>query len=144
MKRAVSLIRVSTTGQEDGWGLQSQQNQIDAFAAREGIEIVERFVEIESGASKSRTVLHQALEACVRTDSMLLCQKMDRLARSLTTLSLLDEYDVELVTADLGLGCSRLVRDLMLCIASEECGMTHESGWSLGSGGQSASFRMGD
>ena len=121
MPRAISLIRVSTKGQErEGYGLQSQQNQIDAFAAREGIQILERFIEVESGAPKSRTVLHQALEACVRTDSMLLVQKMDRYARSLTTLSLLDEYAVELVTVDLGIGCSRLVRDLMLCIASEE------------------------
>jgi DNA invertase Pin-like site-specific DNA recombinase len=47
---AVAYTRVSTTGQgKSGLGLEAQVAAIEAFAAREGFRIVERFAEVETG-----------------------------------------------------------------------------------------------
>lgn len=121
MTTAISLQRVSTSKQGvSGLGLEAQQQTIAAFAAREGISILSQFVEVESGASTSRKVLREALDECVRTGSILLVAKMDRFARSLATMNLLDDYGVELVAADLGMGCSQLVKNLVCLISVEE------------------------
>lgn len=121
MKTAISITRVSTTKQEESQlGLISQQQCIDAFAARENIFIMKRFVEVESGASSSRKVLREALEECARTGSILLCAKMDRFARKMSTLNMLEDYGVELVAADLGMNCSAFIKNLMCLIAQQE------------------------
>ena len=124
MKTAISITRVSTFSQgRDGLGISAQQASIDAFAARENINIMKRFVEVESGASSSRKVLREALDECVRTGSFLLVAKMDRFARKMSTLNMLEDYGVELVAADLGMNCSAFIKNLMCLIAQNERAM---------------------
>jgi DNA invertase Pin-like site-specific DNA recombinase len=46
---AVAYFRVSTVGQgRSGLGLEAQHETVEAFAAREGFELVEAFTEIET------------------------------------------------------------------------------------------------
>lgn len=86
MKTAIAYIRVSTQKQgRSGLGLEAQASQIAAFAKAEGIEIIDSYVEIETGkgadALETRPQLASALEIARLTDSVVVVAKLDRLTR---------------------------------------------------------------
>ncbi|QIO34340.1 recombinase family protein [Bradyrhizobium sp. 1(2017)] len=86
MKTAVAYIRVSTQKQgRSGLGLEAQQAAIAAFAAAEGFEIAETFVEIETAkgadALETRPQLAAAIELATKTKGTVIVAKLDRLTR---------------------------------------------------------------
>jgi DNA invertase Pin-like site-specific DNA recombinase len=86
MKSAIAYIRVSTQKQgKSGLGLEAQQAAIAAFAAQYGFELIETFVEIETGkgadALKTRPQLATAIEAARLTGATMLAAKLDRVTR---------------------------------------------------------------
>ncbi|MBR0802855.1 recombinase family protein [Bradyrhizobium japonicum] len=86
MKTAVAYIRVSTQQQgRSGLGLEAQQATIARFAAAEGYEVVETFVEIETGkgsdALETRPQLAAAVARATKAKGTVIVAKLDRLTR---------------------------------------------------------------
>jgi DNA invertase Pin-like site-specific DNA recombinase len=86
MKTAIAYIRVSTQKQgKSGLGLEAQQTAITAFAANHGFDVIEIFVEIETGkgadALKTRPQLATALEVARLTGATVIAAKLDRITR---------------------------------------------------------------
>ena len=97
----VGYIRVSTDRQAaSGLGLAAQRTAIEQYAARLGREIVEIYVETESGKIKDRPQLNAALAHCRKTKATLLIAKLDRLARNVAFVSALMETGTEFIACD--------------------------------------------
>ncbi len=97
----IGYIRVSTDRQAaSGLGLEAQRIAIEQYAARQGREIIEIYVEAESGKLKDRPQLNAALAHCRRAKATLLIAKLDRLARNVAFVSALMETGTEFVAVD--------------------------------------------
>lgn len=108
MEYAVAYLRVSTEEQgRSGLGLEAQKSDIELFAAREGIEIVEWFTEIQSGKRVSDTLedrpqLRAALELGEKRVCPVLVAKLDRLSRDVWFVAGLMKKDRSFIVANLG------------------------------------------
>ena len=80
--RAIAYLRVSTDETRQELGLAAQQAAIEAFAAREGHTIAERFVDTLSGTTplNDSQALIQAT-AALRPGDVLIVQRLDRIGR---------------------------------------------------------------
>lgn len=97
----VGYIRVSTDRQAaSGLGLEAQRTAIEQYASRQGREIIEIYVEAESGKLKDRPELNKALALCRKAGATLLIAKLDRLARNVAFVSSLMETGTEFVAVD--------------------------------------------
>jgi DNA invertase Pin-like site-specific DNA recombinase len=82
MKNAVAYIRVSTQKQgRSGLGLEAQQASIARFAAAEGYEITQTFVEIETGKGADALDQRPQLAAALKAGGVVIVAKLDRLTR---------------------------------------------------------------
>ncbi len=80
MAKYVAYYRVSTREQGvSGLGLESQQYQVENYVGVENI--VESFMEVESGRKKRRPKLDEAIELCAKNNYTLVVAKLDRLGR---------------------------------------------------------------
>lgn len=100
--RFISYLRVSTKKQgASGLGLEAQKKAITDYLNGGHWELVQEFVEIESGKRhENRPQLQTALAACKATGSKLLIAKIDRLARNVAFVANLMESGVEFVAVD--------------------------------------------
>jgi DNA invertase Pin-like site-specific DNA recombinase len=97
----VAYIRVSTDRQAaSGLGFEAQRAAIEQYAARQDREIIEIYVETESGKLKDRPQLNAALNHCRKVKATLLIAKLDRLARNVAFVSALMETGTEFVAVD--------------------------------------------
>lgn len=85
MKNYVAYIRVSTSEQgKSGLGLQAQQAIIEHYAKAENATIIDTYIEVESGGDiLNRPKLKQAINYCIKNDSILIVAKLDRLSRDI-------------------------------------------------------------
>lgn len=98
----VAYCRVSTAKQgQSGLGLEAQRSTIQSFVQAEKGEVIAEYVEVESGRSKTRKALLQALAHTRATKAKLIIAKLDRLARNLSFTAALMESGVEFVCCDL-------------------------------------------
>jgi DNA invertase Pin-like site-specific DNA recombinase len=86
MKTAIAYVRVSTQKQgRSGLGLEAQQAAITTFAAAYGYEVIETFVEVETGkgsdALQTRPQLATAIEVARLTGATVISAKLDRITR---------------------------------------------------------------
>ena len=102
-KPGVAYYRVSTKRQgASGLGLEAQQECVRDLVAREGIEVLASFTEVESGTRKAdRPQLREAIALCRENKAVLLIAKLDRLARNVHFLSGLMEAGVEFRACDM-------------------------------------------
>lgn len=78
----VIYCRVSTNKQgRSGLSLESQQNVCNSYVSSMNGEILNTFIEVESGKKRGRIELIKALELCRKEDAELVVAKLDRLAR---------------------------------------------------------------
>src|SRR3954447_20758529 len=94
--QVISYIRVSSKAQgRSGLGLEAQRKAIAQFADSEGQEIVEEFVEVETGkgadALDKRPQLAAALRRAKKLKAPIIVAKLDRLSRDVHFISGLDE-----------------------------------------------------
>jgi len=90
MKKAVALLRVSTDGQEERYGIEAQRLDVDMkFVQQRGYDITKEFVEVESGGKYNRSVLDAAVDWCRRHRTTLLVAEVDRLSRRLVIIATL-------------------------------------------------------
>jgi DNA invertase Pin-like site-specific DNA recombinase len=105
MKSAVGYVRVSSQKQgRSGLGLEAQQAAIARFAAQEGFEIAETFVEKQSGKDddQRRPQLKAALATARKAKAPVLVAKLCRLSRDVHFISGLMKHKVPFIVADLG------------------------------------------
>ena len=99
----VSYLRVSTKRQgQSQLGLESQRMAVEAFLNGGRWQLVQEFVEVESGKhDHNRPALHQALEACKAYGATLVIAKIDRLSRDAHFLLGLQKAGTKFVAADM-------------------------------------------
>jgi DNA invertase Pin-like site-specific DNA recombinase len=82
MEKYISYLRVSTQKQgAEGLGISAQRSMCEQFVSSKGGEIVKEFLDVESGKSRTRAELWQAIEYAKANNVPLVIAKLDRLAR---------------------------------------------------------------
>lgn len=100
--RFIGYVRVSTDKQgRSGLGLEAQRQAIESYLNGGDWQLLDTFVEVESGSKSDRPQLRAALEACRRTGARLIIAKLDRLSRNLAFIANLMEAGVGFVAADM-------------------------------------------
>jgi DNA invertase Pin-like site-specific DNA recombinase len=85
--QCVSYLRVSTQKQGiGGLGIEAQRAAVANFLNQGNKSLLKEFAEVESGKRKDRPELERAIALCRKTKSTLVIAKLDRLARSSTTI----------------------------------------------------------
>ena len=103
--KAVAYIRVSTAQQgRSGLGIEAQRDAIQRFAAAEGFELIEEFIEIETGkgadALDRRPQLAASLSAARRIVCPVIVAKLDRLSRDVAFIAGLMAQRVLFIVAE--------------------------------------------
>lgn len=123
---AIAYLRVSTARQgASGLGVEAQRVAVAAWAAAGGRTLAAEYVEVESGRRSDRPQLAAALAACKLHRTTLVIAKLDRLARSVATISALMEARVDFVACDMP-HANRLTLHLMAAMAEHEAIATAE------------------
>jgi DNA invertase Pin-like site-specific DNA recombinase len=125
MKKAVSYLRVSTDGQQrSGLGIEATRAAIARFVEAEGFELVQEFVEAETGkgceALDRRPVLAEALEAAKRLKGPVIVAKLDRLSRDVAFVSGLMARKVPFIVSELGADVDPFMLHIYASLAEKE------------------------
>jgi DNA invertase Pin-like site-specific DNA recombinase len=100
--KAVAYYRVSTAAQgRSGLGLDAQRAAVAEVCKARGLEIITEFTEIESGKRNDRPELTEALRRAKLAGATLVVAKLDRLSRSVTFLSALQDSGAKFIAADM-------------------------------------------
>lgn len=153
--KAIAYLRVSSSEQgRSGLGLEAQRANIEAFAAREGIDVCAWFTEVESGKTVSDTLaerpqLAAALAQAQLDGAKVIVSKLDRLSRDVHFISGLMRDKVPFIVCELGLNVDNFQLHLFAALAEKERAMISQRtkaalaalkarGIKLGSGNPSA------
>ena len=106
MVRYVTYKRVSGKEQgRSGLGLEAQQRDIDLYLQNFSdvpYEVLQEFVEVQSGADDSRPQLAAAIDLAKKERAVLVVAKLDRLSRRVSFISsLMEDVDLEFRVAAL-------------------------------------------
>ena len=116
----VTYLRVSTARQgKSGLGLEAQQKAVADYLSTGQWNLLEEFVEIESGRNSKRPKLLEAIEICKASGAKLLVAKLDRLARDAAFLMNLKDAGIDFVCADMP-EANRLTIGIMALVAEQE------------------------
>ena len=102
--KAVGYLRYSSDSQSDGYSIEAQKNAIDAFAQREGYEIVNYYIdEARSGTNDNReSFLNMIEDAGKKLFQFVIVHKLDRFSRnrkdSIIYRAKLNEYGVRIIS----------------------------------------------
>ena len=114
----VAYYRVSTERQgQSGLGLDAQRSAVSAYAGERNL--LDEFMEVESGRRDNRPQLAAALALCRQRKAVLVIAKLDRLARSVAFISNLMESGVEFVAVDMP-QANRLTLHILAAVAEHE------------------------
>jgi DNA invertase Pin-like site-specific DNA recombinase len=123
----VCYYRVSTGKQgKSGLGLDAQKEAVKVYLKGGDWQIVDEYVEIESGKRSDRPALEKALAAARLHRASLVVSKVDRLTRSVAFLSRLLDAGVDVRFADLPQiegATGRFLLQQMVAVAELEAGM---------------------
>jgi DNA invertase Pin-like site-specific DNA recombinase len=120
VKPAVAYLRVSTRNQGiSGLGIDAQRAAVESYCQSTGHELIDEFLEIESGARSSRPILREAIDRAKATHSLLVIARLDRLSRSSRFIGELLDGDLRFVACDLP-SANRLVMQILAAVAEEE------------------------
>lgn len=122
--KAIGYLRVSTDRQgRSGLGLEAQREAVERYARDARLELVEEFVEVETGkgsnALAKRPQLLAALTEAKRQKARLVFAKVDRLARNVYFVSGLMETGVDFAVADMP-NADRFQLHLFAALAEKE------------------------
>jgi len=120
MCRVVAYYRVSTEEQgRSGLGLEAQRQAVLSLCHSRGWEIIAEHTEIESGKRNDRPALSEALRYAKVTGAVLVVAKLDRLSRSVTFLSALQDSGARFLAADMP-EANELTVHIMAAVAQAE------------------------
>jgi len=131
MHPVVAYYRVSTERQgRSGLGLDAQRERCVQFAAQNSMELVEAFIEVETGkgadALDRRPQLAAALAAARRHRGQVLVAKLDRLSRDVHFIAGLMAQRVAFVVAELGAEVDPFMLHIYAALAEKERRMISE------------------
>lgn len=116
----VSYLRVSTDRQGvSGLGLEAQRDAVTRHVKSVGGLLLVEFVEVESGAKRSRPVLMKSISLCREERATLIIAKLDRLARNVSFVSSLMDSGIDFVAADAPYA-NRLMIHILAAFAEHE------------------------
>ena len=116
----VSYYRVSTQQQgRSGLGLEAQKKAVMDYLNGGNWELIEEYIEIESGKNNDRPKLNEALERCRLTGSTLVIAKLDRLSRDAHFLLGLQKSEVDFVCCDMP-DANKMTIQIMAVMAQHE------------------------
>ena len=119
-KSAITYLRVSSQRQGlSGLGLEAQREAVSHFTEQRRINVIQEYVEIESGKKDDRPQLAAALDHARRAGAVLLIAKLDRLARSVAFLSALMESGADFKAVDMP-DANKFVLHVMAAVAEFE------------------------
>lgn len=99
--KIIAYYRVSTRQQgESGLGLDAQRADVAAYSRSVNGTILREYEEVETGKSKDRPKLKEALTHASLTGATLVVAKLDRLARNVAFTSALMESGVNFICCD--------------------------------------------
>ena len=125
MDKAIVYLRVSTERQgRSGLGIEAQREAIARFAEREGLELIEEFVEVETGkgsdALDRRPRLAGALARARKEKCAVIVAKLDRLSRDVHFISGLMAQRIPFIVAELGAEADSFMLHLYAALAEKE------------------------
>jgi DNA invertase Pin-like site-specific DNA recombinase len=131
MQKAISYVRVSTGKQgKSGLGIEAQRQAIVRFALAEGLEVLEEFVEVETGkgsdAINRRPKLAEALSRARKAKAPVIVAKLCRLSRDVAFVSGLMSHKVPFIVAELGADADPFMLHLYAALAEKERGLIAE------------------
>lgn len=117
----IAYYRVSTDRQgRSGLGVEAQREAVTRYLNGGNWQLLEEFVEVESGKrDDNRPQLAAALAACRKHKATLVIAKLDRLARNVAFIANLMDSKVEFVAVDLPTA-NRLTLHIMAAFAEHE------------------------
>ena len=119
-EKFVSLVRVSTSRQGDsGLGLLAQKEQVEQHIRAVGGELVQEFLEVESGRKIKRPMLEEAIALAKAYNATLIIAKWDRISRDAHYLLGLQKSGVKLIAAD-NPNATELTIGILAVIAQDE------------------------
>jgi DNA invertase Pin-like site-specific DNA recombinase len=122
----VVYYRASTQQQKrSGLGLLAQQDSVHRYIEANPGRVLAELTEIESGRSKDRPQLKEALRLCRIYNAKLIIARLDRLARSVAMIAGLLESDVDFVAADMPLA-NRFTIHILAAVAEYEARLISE------------------
>jgi DNA invertase Pin-like site-specific DNA recombinase len=122
----VAYFRVSTDRQgKSGLGLEAQRQAVLDYLNGGSWELVQEFVEVESGKHSERPQLEAALAACKKHRARLVIAKLDRLSRNLAFIAALMESGVEFTAVD-NPHANKLTIHILAAVAQHEREMISE------------------
>lgn len=102
MKKYVIYTRVSTKTQgQSGLGLEAQLSDCTRYVEQQQGEIIAHYRDIESGRSRTREGILQAIDECSKTGATLVIAKLDRLARDVEFVFRVWNTGIDLYVCDM-------------------------------------------
>ena len=122
----IVYYRVSTKQQKrSGLGLLAQQDSVRRYIQANPGRVLAEVTEIESGRSKDRPQLKEALRLCRVYNATLIIARLDRPARSVAMIAGLLESDVDFAAADMPLA-NRFTIHILAAVAEYEARLISE------------------
>lgn len=117
-------LRVSSQDQgRSGLGLEAQQRDIDLFLenyAETPYEVIEQFVEIQSGKDDDRPLLDAAINMAKKQGAVLVVSKLDRLSRRVSFIAtLMEDKALEFKVAQMPYA-DKFQLHIYACLAEQE------------------------
>jgi DNA invertase Pin-like site-specific DNA recombinase len=124
MRRYVLYLRVSSQDQgRSGLGLDAQQRDIELFLenyADTPYEVIERFVEVQSGKDDDRPLLEAAINLSKKQGAVLVVSKLDRLSRRVSFIAaLMEDKALEFKVAQMPYA-DKFQLHIYACLAEQE------------------------
>jgi DNA invertase Pin-like site-specific DNA recombinase len=125
VQQAIAYYRVSTARQgRSGLGIEAQRDAVSRFAATEQFDILEEFIEIETGKGADALDRRPQLAAALATGRARRCPvivaKLDRLSRDVAFVAGLMAEKVPFIVAELGRDADPFMLHLYAALAEKE------------------------
>lgn len=120
MEKVIGYCRVSRETQEQtGHSIDAQLQTIDDFVTKNGMQLLDVFIETDAGWRNNRPGLKSALSECKAHKATLLLPKLDRLSRSVAFISALIEARVKFIVID-NPNASKFLLHILAAVAENE------------------------
>lgn len=120
-KQAVMYLRASKDFETQSNSFEVQKTIVERFAQTNGYEIIDTFCEYRTGGDDERVEFNKALKYCIKNDCTLICWKVDRLARTMSVFSKIQDHLGKLRFAELGdIEPNIMVLGVLLGVATQE------------------------